>query len=78
MAYPILNSLTHDTADKIESLISHSEIMTRGKYSPKHLASAHKPSNIPRNSAKLFATMLKTSADSLTMSMTLRAMWELT
>lgn len=32
MAYPILNNLTHETADKIEALISYSEIMTRGKY----------------------------------------------
>jgi len=31
MAYPILNNLTQDTADKIEALISYSEIMTRGK-----------------------------------------------
>ena len=32
MAYPILNSLTHETADKIEALIDYSEVMTRGKY----------------------------------------------
>ena len=32
MAYPILNSLTHETADKIEAMIDYSEIMTRGKY----------------------------------------------
>lgn len=31
MAYPILNSLTQDTADKIQSMIGYSEIMTRGK-----------------------------------------------
>lgn len=31
MAYPILNSLTQDTADKLESLIAYSEVMTRGK-----------------------------------------------
>ena len=32
MAYPILNSLTHETADKFEGLIDYSEVMTRGKY----------------------------------------------
>ena len=31
MAYPILNSLTHETADRMEALVDYSEVMTRGK-----------------------------------------------
>lgn len=42
MAYPILNSLTQDTADKIEALIGYAEIMTRGKYTINHSVSAAK------------------------------------
>lgn len=32
MAYPILNSLTHETADRMEALIDYSEVMTRGNF----------------------------------------------
>lgn len=32
MAYPILNSMTHETADKVLGLIDYSEIMTRGNF----------------------------------------------
>lgn len=31
MAYPILHSYTQGLADKMENIISYSEIMTRGK-----------------------------------------------
>jgi cystathionine beta-lyase/cystathionine gamma-synthase len=59
MAYPKLNSLTQNIADKILTLISYSETMTRDKYSLFHLASAQRRPPTPRNSAGLCDTTLR-------------------
>lgn len=75
MAYPILNSLTQDTADKIERLIAYSEVMTRGKYPSPYPASAPKSSTTPRSFARLSGTTLRIYADILTMNMTSKATW---
>ncbi len=72
MAYPILNSLTQDTADKIEALIDYGEIMTRGKYLNIHSVSEVKKSTIPKSSEKLCVTMLKIYVGILIMSTILR------